>query len=55
MQGLVDEPFPALVTNKLVYPYGHVMCTFRATMRVVHLDAQDQQNKQKMSRSAICC
>ena len=41
MQGLLVEPFAALVTHKLVNPYGHVVCTFWATMRVVHFDAQD--------------
>ena len=40
MQGLLVEPFAALVTHKLVYLYGHVVCTFWPTMRVMRVVSQ---------------
>ena len=46
MQGLLVEPFAALVTQKLLYPYGHVVCIFRPTKSVVHFDAHNPQKKQ---------
>ena len=54
MQGLLAEPFAAPVTYKFIYPYGHAVCIFRPTMNVVHFDAQDTQNKQKLSCYVVC-